>query len=392
MFQVFIGSSTEAIKYAEIVEETIDRHPLFTAQPWWKVFRSGSALYDQIISLVSQIDFAIFLTTPDDNTISRDKDLPVSRANVLLEYGIFTGHLGPENALRLHIGKTSDPSDLHGVINVTARISYKAFTHPEPCEKIQLESAVNEALAQLLKPADGCARLDIEFMRSRNYHSIAGSREAITLLLESQQHDRLRKLGPELRDYNFLDQIIKRYTSRGTHRVGLDNHTTITHSFIDFSSISKNTDDQQLLTHAFSHFIATKLLYLFSDRPPSRFAIPEVEDQIPFLAAALDHLRAKPAIVRPRTKSAQGVVQGRFFGSERSVLLQGVTSTGNTPSCCSVELFRCNLQNVALFSFIAKASHYDEIRSFCHSRNMSFHPLLLQSEDGALSVADTRES
>ncbi len=387
MFEVFIGSSKEARNYAEIVEAAINVHPLFKARPWWTAFKNGKSTYEQIIGLLSEIDFAIFLTTPDDKTESREKTFPVSRANVLLEYGIFTGHLGSENALRLHIGETTDPSDLYGVVSAFARIGYAPNTEINSSDRIKLESAIGEVLADLLNPSDGGARLDIEFMRARNYHAIEGSRNSISSLLESQQFDRLCQMRSELRDYNFLPSIIKKHTVPELHEVGINNHTSVTKSFVDFSSVSNNTSDELLLSHAFSHYVAGTLLQQFADKPPSRFAIPDSKDQLPFLAATLDHLRAKPAVVRPRTRTSPGTVQGRFFGSERSVLLQGVTSTGNTPSCCSVELHRRKVRNVALFSFIAKSSHIEEINSFCRSRDMAFYPMLLQHEDGNVTVA-----
>ena len=64
-----------------------------------------------------KFDFAALILTPDDSVVSRGKNVPAARDNVIFELGLFLGALGPERVFIIHPrGKAPRlPSDLAGV-------------------------------------------------------------------------------------------------------------------------------------------------------------------------------------------------------------------------------------------------------------------------------------
>jgi hypothetical protein len=387
MFEVFIGSSSESRKYAEIIETAINQNPMFSACPWWTCFRGGRSTFEQIINLLYNIDFAIFLTTPDDVLESRHESFPVARANVLLEYGLFSGNLGTEYALRLHIGPTRSPSDLYGVVDVFAKIDYKPDSSVTDEEKKTLFNATNEALEHFLRPMAGSARLDLQFLRTPDIFLSSRYRENIIGMLQAQQESHLSKVKERIRSYDHVPDLIKDFTARKTHEVGLKSSRTRTNAYVDFLAVREDPGAHHLLAGAFSHFIAVTVLELFADDLPTRFAVHDAHDQLPFLSKTLTELCAKPAITSVSSESRRGQVKGRFFGSERAVLLQAVTSTGNIPCHCALELASRGVNSILLLSFIAKQQYLRKIEQYCANHNMRFRPMTIQNADGAISIA-----
>lgn len=113
---IFVGSSTEALPVARTVESLLYRDAaiqLWTAD----VFSPGTYPLEALLNELERSDYAIFVLTPDDITISRKKGQPAPRDNVIFEAGLFMGRLGrrrtfllfdPEHELKL-------PSDLKGL-------------------------------------------------------------------------------------------------------------------------------------------------------------------------------------------------------------------------------------------------------------------------------------
>lgn len=115
--KVFIGSSREALRAAEAVQQELshDCEPILWSQG---VFRNTNTPIEDLMNAVSQFDFAVFVFLPEDYVSVRGtKELSV-RDNVLFEFGLFLGKLGrlrnflitPKGAGKFHL-----PSDLSGI-------------------------------------------------------------------------------------------------------------------------------------------------------------------------------------------------------------------------------------------------------------------------------------
>jgi hypothetical protein len=115
--RLFIGSSTEALKTAYAVQESLEHDVLCTVWTQGIFQLSGNAL-DNLIDAVHCHDFAIFVFQPDDISQVRDVMVRTVRDNVLFELGMFIGVLGkdrvfflvPKGSERIHL-----PTDLIGV-------------------------------------------------------------------------------------------------------------------------------------------------------------------------------------------------------------------------------------------------------------------------------------
>jgi hypothetical protein len=143
--------------------------------------------------------FGVFILTPDDVTTSRDKTEFSARDNVLFEYGIFLGALGPDRTLALierGDEKMKVPSDLLG-------IQIKPFTYTS---KDNLKSQIRPALNQFretitqLGPSSFSLRggwgfdekkthkfvMQVSSLKLNEYREKIGSRK---LLLVIRKHD-----------------------------------------------------------------------------------------------------------------------------------------------------------------------------------------------------------
>jgi predicted nucleotide-binding protein len=98
--RLFIGSSTEALKTAYAVQESLEHDVLCTVWTQGIFQLSGNAL-DNLIDAVHCHDFAIFVFQPDDISQVRDVMVRTVRDNVLFELGMFIGVLGKDRVFFL---------------------------------------------------------------------------------------------------------------------------------------------------------------------------------------------------------------------------------------------------------------------------------------------------
>ncbi len=114
--RLFIASSVESLPIAEAINVNLDHDFEVTI---WKggTFQLSSYTIDDLVKKSSAVDFALFIFTPDDITLIRDKREHVVRDNVLFELGLFIGAIGKDRSfiikprnVELHL-----PTDLLGV-------------------------------------------------------------------------------------------------------------------------------------------------------------------------------------------------------------------------------------------------------------------------------------
>jgi hypothetical protein len=118
MKEIFIGSSKEglegAMQLAAALSEVKDVKPML----WTEVFKLGDITFMGIEDIASRVAGAVFLATPDDESVIRERRVRTPRANVLFEYGYLTAMLTRRRvALCLYTG-VELPSDFAGLTYV----------------------------------------------------------------------------------------------------------------------------------------------------------------------------------------------------------------------------------------------------------------------------------
>lgn len=101
--EVFIGSSSEAMSVATIVQEVIDKAIDEVNVKIWNqdTFSLNQSTLESILRNADAFDFGIFIFSPDDLVTMRDKKSTTSRDNVVFEQGLFLGRLGPRRSFVL---------------------------------------------------------------------------------------------------------------------------------------------------------------------------------------------------------------------------------------------------------------------------------------------------
>ena len=117
---VFIGSSSEGHKIAEIIQIELDNTCEVTI--WSQgIFELSQGTLESLMLALDKFDFAILILTPDDMIISRSTSIKSPRDNILFELGLFIGRLGRDRAFILY-DRTKEikiPTDLAGITAAT---------------------------------------------------------------------------------------------------------------------------------------------------------------------------------------------------------------------------------------------------------------------------------
>lgn len=115
--RAFIGSSQEHLELAHAVQANLEHD--VECQVWdQNVFKLSEYPLESLRQQLQKSDFGIFVLSPSDVSIIRNKKHDVPRDNVIFELGLFAGFLGhkrtfiitPSDSKNLHL-----PSDLKGL-------------------------------------------------------------------------------------------------------------------------------------------------------------------------------------------------------------------------------------------------------------------------------------
>jgi len=118
---VFLGCSAESLSVAQEIQLGL-KHDNVDAVTWTNgVFGPSGIVVDALINTVNESDFAAFVFSPDDKTISRRKQYDAPRDNTIFELGLFMGRLDRNRTfiIKEHRTDVKIPTDLLGVSPIT---------------------------------------------------------------------------------------------------------------------------------------------------------------------------------------------------------------------------------------------------------------------------------
>jgi len=140
--QVFIGSSGRALEYATALQSLLlDRG--IDAEVWnQSVIDLSQTTIEGLIQASREVDFGVFLLTPDDLLKAAVNDEYVPRDNVLFEIGLFMGRLGRDRVFLVYQSNRGSRilSDLAGV-------TYAPFNRPD--DATDLKRALRPAAVKI---------------------------------------------------------------------------------------------------------------------------------------------------------------------------------------------------------------------------------------------------
>lgn len=133
--KIFIGSSRESLDLVREIEVWLEEkghQPI----PWDKpgLFMPGEQTFRTLMTISRDCDAAVFVFGADDTVWYRGDTVPSPRDNVLIEYGLFAGGLGPHKAIVCRNGDPKHPIDLAGLTYIDL--------HPNRRARGKLELAI----------------------------------------------------------------------------------------------------------------------------------------------------------------------------------------------------------------------------------------------------------
>jgi hypothetical protein len=129
---IFIASSSEAKGVAKAVKRQFER---FGDVDYWEenMFLVNQGALENLVNLSAFYDFAVAIFTKDDQAQIRDQSVHVTRDNVIFEFGLFLGRLGPSRAFFIAEEGVKIFSDWDGI----SRVEFKT--------RANLDAAVGSA-------------------------------------------------------------------------------------------------------------------------------------------------------------------------------------------------------------------------------------------------------
>lgn len=133
---VFIVSSIEALPIAQAVKSNFDHEA--NVDIWSEnIFSINRNFLETLLNRASYYDFCIAIFSGDDEAKIRGKKEKITRDNVILEFGLFLGRLGPDRTFFILEENVRLFSDWNGIAKATFR------------KRDPLEAAVGNACNQL---------------------------------------------------------------------------------------------------------------------------------------------------------------------------------------------------------------------------------------------------
>ena len=166
MKEIFIGSSKEALGQAAQVVEILSGIEGVKPLLWTDCFKLGDITFLGIENIARRVAGAVFLATPDDDSIIRDQKVRTPRANVLFEYGYLTAMLTRGRVALCRYAGAELPSDFAGV-------TYVPMGAFEPAKPLDLQ-----ARARLKSWATELPTMQVGFSSTSQMHGYSGCWQA----------------------------------------------------------------------------------------------------------------------------------------------------------------------------------------------------------------------
>jgi hypothetical protein len=112
---VFIGSSSEGLKVANALKVTFGQQAEVEVWNSGEIFTKNRSFLTSLLDTASLFEFAVLIFSNDDVRLVRGESLTTARDNVLFEFGLFLGKLGPRRAYSLVEKDLQVPTDLAGM-------------------------------------------------------------------------------------------------------------------------------------------------------------------------------------------------------------------------------------------------------------------------------------
>lgn len=143
--EVFIGSSTEGLAYAESIQDHLEN--VADSYIWNQdIFKPSNYFLESLEKQIRKTDFAIFIYSPDDELISRSVSYKVARDNIIFEIGFFIGALGRERVFIIRPEAPKDlklPTDFEGIVYEKFRKRDNVHASLGPCSR-RIKSLIKE--------------------------------------------------------------------------------------------------------------------------------------------------------------------------------------------------------------------------------------------------------
>jgi hypothetical protein len=118
MKEIFIGSSTEGSEQAKRIYEILSGVVGVKPRMWTDSFHVGDITFTAIEAVAAKVAGAVFLATPDDDSMIKDNKVKMPRANVLFEYGYLTAMLRRNRVALCRYDDVELPSDFEGLTHI----------------------------------------------------------------------------------------------------------------------------------------------------------------------------------------------------------------------------------------------------------------------------------
>lgn len=136
--RIFIGSASESKHVAAILQGLLGEDGARVTL-WADAFLVGGLYREQLATRAGETDYAVFVFSADDQSVSRGVTQDAPRDNVLYEMGLFGGTLGVDNVFVVQAaGNLKVPSDLLGV--------HSAIYQPPPSATAKRDPAWTDAV------------------------------------------------------------------------------------------------------------------------------------------------------------------------------------------------------------------------------------------------------
>lgn len=125
--KIFIGSSRESLDLVHEMEVWLEEQghePLPWDQPG--LFAPGHQTFQRLMTISRECEAAVFVFGEDDRVWYRGDTVPSPRDNILIEYGLFAGALGPEKAIVCRNGDPKHALDLAGLTYIDLSAARRA--------------------------------------------------------------------------------------------------------------------------------------------------------------------------------------------------------------------------------------------------------------------------